>query len=214
MAARETLLLGELNDGSEPQFPSSDVVRTCLFCQILFGQELDRRLAAQLPDWWSEQGAEDDLDNSGIGLAIKPGVGTVQNFYWVRLGTWAKPDRGVQALVVHFDYQGCPLALISTKRPAKSHADNWPTFDDNLGDLILRERHDRGRIPIVGLDANSANDPALRAATRLTWYAPYPTSIVGFLMPTSISVLATTRLMSTGEHAPVISMVRVPLQVA
>lgn len=48
-------------------------------------------------------------------------------------------------------------------------------------------------------------------ATRLTWTAPHDASVVGLLTSSNVGVLACTQLPATGEHAPVLGWLLVPL---
>jgi hypothetical protein len=194
---------GQINDGIEPEYPGSDVLRLASYVQGFSGCELDRRLADQLPGWLSFQGPEDDPDISTLGIAIAPGLMLVQEVFWVPLTTRH------HVLIVRAGYQGCPLSLFTTKRPSRAHADLWPIYDDALGKALRSERQ-QGRAVGGGLDANEPDSPALQTATRMTWTAPHDTSIVGTLTSSNVGVLACTQLPATGEHAPVLTWLRVP----
>lgn len=200
--AREPLVLGQLNDGSEPEYPTTDVPRILPLVQGLLGVELDRDMGGQVPSDWAT------TQHGSVGITVHPLL-VVASTFVMPMSTWQKtPDNF--AVVVRADYQGCSLSLISCKRPAPAHMQNWPEWDTNLASLVGRERG-LGQIPAVGLDANQADPLSLAHLTSLVWHPPRDTSVVGFLFSTKIQVLATTAMTSTGEHPPVISMVRVPV---
>jgi hypothetical protein len=204
---KQTLIIGELNDGIEPEFPGTDIPRLSQYVQVIFGQELDRQLSEQLPDWETFQGDAENPDVSALGMAIKPGLMEIESVKWTRLGTWAIPSRGVGVLVVRANFQGCPLSLFTTKRPANAHAENRPTFDRNLG-KVLRSEQNLSRRVLGGLDANEANSPALQSATRCVWTPPFSTSIVGFLT-SHVEILGVAGLPADGEHPPTVGLVQV-----
>jgi hypothetical protein len=199
VTTRLPLMWGQINDGIEPEYLGTDVPRLATYVQGLSGCELDRRLADQLPDWDTFQGPADDPDASTLGIALRPGLMTVQDVFWVPLTTRHR------VLIVRADYQGGPLSLFTTKRPSRAHADLWPAYDSALGKVLRGERVVAG-----GHDANEPDSPALQTATRMTWTAPHDTSIVGTLTSSNVGVLACTQLPATGEHAPVLTWLRVP----
>jgi hypothetical protein len=89
--AREVLIVGELNDGLEPQYPTTDVPRLTAASgkvEVLFGQELDRHMGDQLPGWTCFQGNADDPDNGDVGLGIRNGLMDITDVFWVNLATW------------------------------------------------------------------------------------------------------------------------------
>lgn len=209
---REPIVLAELNDGVEAEFPGSDVERTALYGMVTTYQELgqqdgdrviDRRLSDQLPGHTVIQGAVGS-PAADIGISIAPGVGTLESFRWEQM-TKQRP-----ALVARVDFQGCPLSPISAHRPTKQHPDQRAEFDVALARVVHAER-DAGRLPYVGIDANDDDPVDLEQATGLTWWAPFESSICGLLLPTRCTRLAITQLAKRGEHAPVVGLVRVPL---
>jgi hypothetical protein len=209
--AREVLIVGELNDGLEPQYPTTDVPRLSGKVEVLFGQELDRHMGDQLPGWTCFQGNADDPDNGDVGLGIRNGLMDITDVFWVNLATW-KAGGGMAVLVVRADYLGCELSLMSTKRPAPGRADKWPIWNANFAKVVAAERK-ISRIPLCGMDANHSTPLDLTAATGMTWSAPWDTSVVGILSSVKIQTVATTFLNPsvTGEHPPVVSVLRVPI---
>lgn len=194
------LYLGQINDGIEPTYPTTDVPAMFPFVHGLLGVELDRNLSAQRPGgWWSHQ-------VGSVGIA---GCHALR-FHAVRtvpLSTWQAVPENV-AVVVRARYHGARLSLISCKRPAPAHAEHWPEWDGNLARLDAVERA-AGRERAVGLDVQEASPTSLENLTGLTWHAPRPTAKVGFLLSRRLEHLTTTTLPGTGEHMPVVSVVRV-----
>lgn len=202
---REVLILGQLNDGAETT--GSDVYRTLQYAQVLLGVELGERLSEQVPDHLCFQGDPGTAD-ADTGIAIRSGIMGVESSHWNRLDPWHKIS-SVGCLTVRTNFQGCLLSLMATKRPAGLTVEQRRLYAAALSDAVHDERA-AGRVPIVGIDAN-ANHTDLEDATWLTWSAPYLTSVVGFLTPGSVQVLACTALQRIGEHPPVIGLVKVPL---
>lgn len=201
----ELLIIGTINDGAEAEFPSTDVPHLAQYCQVLLGQEFDRRLADQLPGWDAVQG--DSLEEAALGVAVRSDLLTIQGYHFTRLCAWRKTG-GMEMLTVRADFHGCPLSLISMKRPGGST--HWDEVNAALGAEVHAEWK-AGRVPIVGLDANAGSPTDLEAATTLTWVAPQPTSIVGFLVSSRVLVDGVAGMKSTGEHPPIVAMVRVPV---
>jgi hypothetical protein len=199
---RAPLYLGQLNDGIEADYPTTDVPALLPFVHVLLGVELDRDLDDQKPNgWWAIQAGS-------VGIAGSPLL-ALESSYGMPLSTWQKTPTNL-AVVTRVDYRGCPLSLISCKRPGKAHADTWPTWDANLAALVKAEER-IGQVPGVGLDTNEADPKDLAAQVGLAWHAPTDTSMVGLLLSPRLTHLATTSLPATGEHAPVVSVVRAPV---
>lgn len=211
MTTRLPLMVAQLNDGIEPQFPGSQVVETMKHAQVGLFDELDRDLDEQLLD---AQVAHFDCyqgplgtERGALGIVIETGLmAPVAAPIWTPLtaGRYTHP-----VLVLRVDYNGCPLSLFTTKRPGKAHAALWPEFNHNLRQVARAERA-LGRVVIGGLDADAPDDADLQTQTRLTWTAPHDGSIVGILTSWNVQVLACTQLVATGEHPPVLVWVRVP----
>lgn len=204
MTTRQPLTLGQLNDGIEPQFPSSDIPDLTAIAQVTFDCELDRDLTTQVSAHDCIQGPADDPDRHRLGITILRGLMTVQNVTWTAL----TPRNWL--LLVHADFRGTPVSLFTTKRPGRAHMELWPTFDTALAG-VLRAEVDAGRVVPGGLDANEG--PPAGLLTKLpgfAWTPPYPGAVVGFLTH-GVQMLAVSHLQGTGEHPPLVALARVPI---
>jgi hypothetical protein len=204
VTTRQPLTLGQLNDGIEPQFPTSDMPDLAAIAQVTFDSELDRPLSLQVPEHTCIQGPADDPDRSRLGVTIQRDLMTVQTVTWTAL----TPRNWL--LVVRADFRSCPLSLFTTKRPGKVHSELWPMYDAALVG-VLRAEVGAGHVVAGGLDANEPYPPGiLNRLPGFSWTPPYPTSVVGFLTR-HVDMLAVTHMQGTGEHPPLVALARVPL---
>jgi hypothetical protein len=204
VTARQPLTLGQLNDGIEPQFPTSDIPDLTAIAQVTFDCEIDRDLATQAPQHVCIQGSADDADRHQLGVTIQRGLMTVQTVTWTAL----TPRHWV--LVVRADFHGTPVSLFTTKRPGRAHMELWPSYDTALAG-VLRAEVDADRIVPGGLDANEGPPAGLLSKLPgFVWTPPYPGAVVGFLTH-GVQMLAVSHLQGTGEHPPLVALARVPL---
>lgn len=204
----QPLIVGQLNDGIEQRYPGTDVVRLSRYVQVILGVELDRRLSQQLPGWICIQG-DVDTPNADKGIAIAPGLMSVVDIAWQPVNPWTKRP-GNAALVVQANFLGTPLSLLTAHRPTSKQAQYLSGFDQALGAVIKAEKK-AGRVPITGIDCNDFDPTALTEASDCTWASPYATCVCGLLLPSNVEQIGITWLSKTGEHPPVIDLLKVPV---
>jgi len=201
------IVVGQLNDGQEARYPGTDVPALSRIAQVIIGVELDRRLSDQLPSWKCYQG-EAGTTRADKGVAFRAGSGMTveqEGVFW-----WPTSGKG-ESLVLRVDYQGSPLSFITAHRPIAKQQTARLAFDPALVALFKSEKQE-GRVPIIGIDCNQASPPTLIEPMGAQWVVPYPTSIVGLLVPKSVQVSGCVALPKTGEHPPVVAMMKVPVE--
>lgn len=197
------IIVGQLNDGLESKYPGTDVPALSRYVQVILGVELDRRLESQLPEWTCVQG-DSGTSRADKGIAIAPDLMTFKESEW-------KPTSGKgEALIVRADFQGSPLSFITAHRPVAKQQAARGIFDSSMVAMFKGERRS-GRVPIIGIDCNESVPSTLIDPMNAQWVVPYPVSIVGFLVPQGVDVAGCVALQKTGEHPPVVSLMKVPV---
>jgi hypothetical protein len=194
---REVITLGTINDGIEADFPGSDVPRYRGLVKALFVQETDRDVAAQMPDYWVYQ-------DGMFAICLDREISVKSH--------WTVPMGGKFLLLIAVGkYRGADVAFFSTKRPAASRSELWPAFNSNMADVI-RPLRNANLAVMGGIDLNSSSALSISDETKLSWYPPYRSSIVGLLASGSVFIDGVNQMPATGEHAPVVALGRVPVR--
>jgi len=210
----EPVMFGEINDGLETQYPTTDVPHVGQHARFIFGQELDHRMEDQLPNHKCVQGT-DTFGDKTTGVAwLDDGTTKLDGFYWPQLVTPHPTTKETDdlGLVVRLTYLGVKLSLISAHRPLATMTTQREEFDKNLLAVIKTERG-MSRFPLIGIDTNEASPSALATKLNMHWVTPMSAYITGVFVPNQFAVLGKTNLVKTGEHAPVLVWVRLPLPV-
>jgi hypothetical protein len=109
-------------------------------------------------------------------------------------------------------YRGLVKALFvqeTDRDVAAQMPDYWVYQDGMFAICLLRNAN---LAVMGGIDLNSSSALSISDETKLSWYPPYRSSIVGLLASGSVFIDGVNQMPATGEHAPVVALGRVPVR--